>query len=223
MSAQPVEVRQCPKCQQAAVTLVMEWQHTTGSIETGQVTKEYRCQQCGGWQVLPPRLRLISFYIVGGILSVTTCVLGIPFFYLAWRQKNFEKRVPLVSGAPVPRLRFPGGPPRRTCGKCGGVARALNITRHTHRGIPTGTEYGYECGQCKLTFTTENVLGHVTSTLTALAILGFAAGFLVLAKSPGWKWGGGLVALAAGLFMLWNAASAVVNRFKHAPIEEHVL
>lgn len=215
--AVPTEVRQCPSCQQPAVLMVMEWQHTTGGFATGSVTREYRCQDCGKWQIRRPKTTAIAWWVVGAIFTVTTCVFGLPWLYLAWREGQFDQRVPLVPGASVPAMRFPGGPPKRTCGKCGGIAHAVNITRHTHRGIPTGTDYDYQCAQCSLKFTTENVLGHVTSSFGFLALLGASLAFFAVAKSAGWKWGGTIVAGLLAGFLGWQNIERILNRYRHPP------
>lgn len=219
--AVPVEVRQCRSCQQPAVLLVMEWQHTTGSFATGEVTREYRCQQCGQWTVRRPKSTAIAYWIVGSIFTVTTCVFGLPWLFLAWREGQFDKRLPLVAGAPVPQMRFPGGPPKRTCAKCGGIARAVNITRHTHRGVPTGTEFEYQCGQCNLKFTTENVLGSITSGFGFFALLGVSMAFFAGATHPGWKWGGSIVSGLLAGFLGWQTLERILNRSKHKAIEHN--
>jgi DNA-directed RNA polymerase subunit RPC12/RpoP len=221
LTAAPTEVRQCAACQQPALVVVMEWQHTTGGISTGSVTREYRCQNCGTWAVRRPRPTVIAYWILG-VLFAPACGLGLPWLYLAWRDSQFDKRLPLVAGAATPAMRFPGGPPKRTCGKCGGIARAVNITRHTHRGVPTGTDYDYQCGQCGLKFTTENVLGHVTSSLGFFALLGVSMAFFVGAQSAGWKWGGSIVSGLLAGFLGWQNIERVLNRSKHRALEEGV-
>jgi hypothetical protein len=222
MSSQPVEVRQCPKCQQPTVLMVMEWKHESMGIALNQSTRDYRCQSCGKWFVRRSRNGVISLWIVG-VIGMLGCFTGLPFLYLAWLQHTFDQRLPLVPNAPEPRLRFPGGAPKRSCGKCGGIAKAMNITRHTHNGLPTGTDYEYVCGQCGLQFTTENFLGHAFSTASGLLIGGIAAAFFLGAKAPGWRWGGSIVAALLAAFLLGQVATRVVNRFKHKPLEEHVL
>ena len=222
MSTPPVDVRQCPKCSQPAVLLVMEWQHTTFGVSTNESTREYRCQACGEWYVRRARTRVIALWIVGVLLSIP-CLLGAPVLYLAWREGTFEQRLPLQLGVPVPRLRFPGGPPKRTCGKCNGTATAIRITRNTHNGVPTGTDYDYQCAGCGLQFSTQNFLGHVFSTLSGAAMGGAAAGFFFLAQSAGWKWGGtGVMAVGAGFFA-WHSLEGVLNRVKHKAVVETVL
>lgn len=202
------------------MVLVNEWHHSMNGANTNEVTRDYRCQQCGAWQEQGPRSRLIAWWIVG-VLLLPTCI-GLPFLVLAYRLQTFDKRVPVMPGVPAPRVRFPGGPPKRTC-SCQGVAVARNITRHTHNGVPTGTDYEYECTSCKRTFTTENVLGTATSLFGALVLLGIGVAFLVSASSPGWKWGGGLGLGGLGLFLGVQTGGRVVNRFKYPPVEEHVL
>jgi hypothetical protein len=219
MSSTPTEVRQCAKCQQPTVVLVMEWEHSTFGAATHESTKDYRCQSCGAWFVRRARSRVIAFWIVGVLFSIP-CLLGAPFLYLAWLQSTFDKRLPIVTGAPEPRMRFPGGAPKRTCGKCGGIAKTVAITRHTHNGLPTGTDYDYVCGQCGLAFSTENFLGHAFSSFGGLALGGIAAGFFFGADSAGWKWGGSIVAALLTVFLLGQNAVRIANRFKHKVIED---
>lgn len=221
-STPPVEVRQCPRCQQPAVVVVMEWQHTSHGLSLNQSTREYRCQNCGAWHVRRSRNGVLSLWIVG-VLGLPGCGVGLPFLYLAWRQHTFDQRLPLAPGTPEPRLRFPGGAPKRSCGKCGGIAKAVSSTRHTHNGVPTGTDHEYQCGQCGLTFTTENFLGHAFSTFGGLMLVGVSAAFLVSGQSPGWRWGGGLVTAVLALFLLGQSAVRLFHRFKHRVLEEHVL
>lgn len=219
MSA-PIEVRQCPKCSAPAVVLVTEWQHTTSGVATGAVTKEYRCQACGAWQVLRPTLSSISLW-VAGILLLPACGLGLPFIWVAWQNGRFDERVKRVD-APAPVMKFPGGPPKRQC-TCGGVAAAVEITRHTHRGIPTGTEFVYACASCKKQFETENVLGHFTSSFLTVACLGVALAFLAGATSPMWRWGGGGVMALITALVGWAGVSKLVNRFKYKEVEAPVV
>lgn len=215
------EVRLCPKCQHPSVVMVMEWQHTTFGAASNESTKDYRCQSCGAWAVRHARSRLIAFWILG-VLLLPTCI-GLPFLYLAWRQSTFDQRLPVVPGVPEPRLRFPGGAPRRTCGKCGGIAKTVRITRHTHNGVPTGTDYDYQCGQCALEFSTENFLGHAFSAMGGVLLAGVSVAFFAGAQSPWWRWGGGLGMALFALFLLGQGVVRIINRFKHPVLEEHVL
>jgi hypothetical protein len=217
----PVEVRQCPKCEQPAVVMVQEWQHTMFGGATNESTKDYRCQGCGAWYVKRASSRVIAFWIVGVLFSIP-CLFGAPLLYLAWRQQTFDKWLPLVS-APAPRMRFPGGAPLRTCGKCGGRAKAMRITRHTHNGLPTGTDYEYVCGQCGLEFSTENFLGHAFSTMGGLLLGGIAASFYFGSEEPKWRWGGTIVMGLLTVFLLGQSTARMMNRLKHKAVEETVL
>jgi hypothetical protein len=221
MSAAAVEVRQCPKCQQPAVVLVMSWQHETWGVSSGQTTREYRCQQCGAWETKRSSTKMMAYWILGVLLAPAG--FGLLFLWLAWRDGKFDVRVPLVPGAPEPRLQFPGGPPKRTCAGCSGVARAVQVTKHTHRGITTGIDYVYECAGCKKRFTTENVLGHVTSFVSVLFFLGITAAFFLRADSAAWRWGGTVVAGLSTGVMGWKFVERVLNRFRHRELVEHVL
>jgi ribosomal protein S27AE len=131
--------------------------------------------------------------------------------------------LPITPGVPAPRSRFPGGAPKRTCGKCGGIAKALRITRHTHKGMPTGTDSEYVCGQCGLEFTTENVLGHAFSTAGGAMLGAVSAAFFFSARSAGWKWGGSIVMALFAALLLGQAVVRIANRFKHKEREENVL
>lgn len=222
MSAFPEEVRQCPSCEHPAVLLVMDWKHSMNGMQTHESTKEYRCQDCGAWQVRQARSRVIAMWILGVIFSIP-CFFGLPFLFLAWRQSNFDKRVPIVPGAMVPRLRFPGGPPLRTCGKCSGRAKAMKITRHSHNGMPTGTDYEYVCAGCGLQFTTENFLGHAFSFFGGVVLAGVALGFAFGAKDLLWRLGGTIVVGALATFVLGQSVTRIMNRFKHKELVETVL
>lgn len=212
------EVRLCPSCGQTAVVLVNDWKHTTNfGGATGESTQDFRCQECGKTYVKPPRSKVIAYWILG-VIFLPTCGLGLVFLYLARRHSKFDQRVQVVQGAPLPQLRFPGGPPERTCGKCEGVARATQTTRHTHNGVPTGTDHVYTCGKCGLTFEIEDALGHGVAFFGASLLLGGAAAFFFIAQSAGWKWGGGIVCTLIAGFVFWQGGERIANRFKHKPI-----
>jgi hypothetical protein len=222
MSEKPTEVRQCPKCHIASVVQVMEWQHVSGSVSLNQQTTEFRCQQCGSWFVRRPTFKIAVFWILG-VLFLPMCLLGVPFLVIAWRQHTFEKRLPVVAGAPVPQLRFPGGPPKRTCHSCGAVCVATKITRNTHNGVPTGTDFEYQCTSCKVEFETEDVLGHCGNTFASLMFLGIAALFVFQAQKPGWRWGGSLVSLGFALLIGFQTGRRILNQFQNPPIVERIL
>lgn len=199
---------------------VFAWQHTTFGASTGDTTRELRCQSCGAWFVIRARSRQIALWIVGGVLTLTTCVGGIPFFVVAWMRGQVEKSLPVLPGAPVPHMRFRGGPPLRSCSKCSGVATAIRVTRSTHNGLPTGTEYEYQCAQCSATFIVESPWGHIFAAFSGLLIAAVAAAFLLTSKSAGWRWGGGGVASAVALLLFGQVASRLLNRFRNPAIDE---
>ncbi len=200
----------------------MEWEHSSSGVALNQSTREYRCQNCGAWQVKLPRFRVLAYWILG-VLGSFLCVAGLPFLYLGWRQHAFDRRISIVPGVPAPRLRFPGGAPKRTCGKCGGVAKTIQIVRHTHNGVPTGTDYEYQCGQCNFQFFTENVLGHVVSSFGGLVLVGVTFGFYFGATSAWWKWGGTIGAASLTGFIVAQNAIRLWNRSRHKVLEENVL
>lgn len=209
------EVRQCSKCQAQAVVEVFRWEHEG----LNDATIEYRCQACGAWHVRAAKYRTLALWIVGGVFTVTTCVFGLPLLAWAWWRQSFDKRVPIVPGvAPPPSIRFPGGPPKRTCAKCGGMALPMNIVRHTHRGVPTGDEYEYLCVGCGLKFETENTLGSVTSALGVAVLQAISAAFYFSAESAGWKWSGTLGCGALSGFLAWQLIERVMNRVKHRAV-----
>lgn len=212
------EVRMCPKCGVAEVVLVHEWKHTSNfGGATGEATLDFRCQQCGRWYIKKPKSKIWAYWIIG-VIFLPLCGFGAPFIYLAWRLQNFDRRVQVVQGAPLPPLRFPSGPPQRSCGKCEGVAAATRTTRHSHNGVPTGTDYVYTCQKCGLVFEVEDALAHSVGFVSGAAALGAGAAFFFLAESAGAKWGGGIVlALISGLAFL-RGGERLWNRFKHPPI-----
>jgi hypothetical protein len=212
-AAAAIEVRACPKCQAPAVTNVFTWTHTTWGTGTGQFTHEYRCQACGASFVVRPKSHVIGLFLAGAILSFS-CI-GLPMLYVAWRRWTVESRIPVVPGAPPPLLRFRGGPPLRSCGECAGTATAMKITRHTHNGIPTGTEYGYACAGCAREFTVESFLGQFISIVSGLLLAGGAALFVIEGTTPAWRWGGSAVCSLLALFLLVQAGRRLMNRLRN--------
>jgi hypothetical protein len=216
------DVRLCPKCGETAVVLVTDWKHTQFGRESGESTKDYRCQGCGKWFIKKPKSREIAYWILGAIFTVP-CGFGIPWLYLAWRLRTFDRRVQRVEGAPLPPIRYPGGPPKRRCAKCEGVATAVKITRHTHNGVPTGTDHEYQCEKCGLTFETEDALGHTVGFFASAVVLGISAAFFFGADSAGWKYGGSIVSLLVAGVVIWQGVERLLNRKKHAAIEGNAL
>lgn len=206
------EVRQCPKCNQPAVVLAFEWKHTVWGGATGSVTRDFRCQNCGAKFTLRPRGYNIGLWVAGVLLTLTTLVLGLPFLYVAWRRGRIAKQMVVVPGAPLPPMRYRGGPPVRTCAACGGYAVAFNITRRVHNGIPSGTEYEYRCMGCQAEFMVESVGGMLSSLFAAVVIGAIAAAFWFGAHAPGWRFGGAAVAGLLAVFMAWTVFSRLRAR-----------
>lgn len=216
------EVRQCAKCHQAAVILVNEWQHTGTFGSTGEVTQDFRCQRCGAWFIRRSKMRAISLW-VAGVLLLPACGIGLPFLWLAWMNGRFDERLKVMPDAPVPATQFPGGPPQRIHAACMGVATAVKITRHTNRGIPTGTEYTYRCAQCAEEFTTETWWGSVTSMWSAVICAFVAFAFFTQGDSPAWKYGGSGVMVIITALVSWSGVSSIINRFKHKEVTAPVV
>lgn len=210
MTDESPEVRRCAKCEQPAVVLVNDWKHSINGLKTSESTRDYRCQECGAWFVRRSRARVLALWIVGVLLSLTP--VGIPCLYLAWRHQTFDRRLPVVVGAPMPPMRFPGGPPERTCQKCAAIAMPVRITRHTHNGLPTGTDSQYRCGGCGLEFTITDAWGHIFAGLMIAALAGVALAFHSWGTTPGWKWGGlgGATLGAVGIAIQYG--TRLVNR-----------
>lgn len=210
-------VRRCSKCEQAAVVLVHDWKHTVGGSTTSWSTKDYRCQNCGAKYRIRPRMQTILGLCVG-VMAATT-IIGIPLFVLYWRRHTVPGRILPVPGAPMPPIRFADGPPRRTCSGCGTAATVYNVTRETHNGIPTGTEYKYRCGGCNREFIVQSVWGIVFGTFMTLLVVAAAWGFFTLAETPGWRWGGAGVCGAIALLLFGHISSQIRTRAKHPIVE----
>jgi DNA-directed RNA polymerase subunit RPC12/RpoP len=208
-------VRGCEDCGQAAVVQVFAWQHSFHGMQTNETTRELRCQACGAWFKIHPKGKILGLWIMGGVMTLTTCLGGIPIFFLAWRRSQTEKRLPIIPGAPIPALRYPGGPPRRTCRGCKNALAASRVTRESTNGVPTGTEYEYQCATCNRRFVIESPLRHVFAVLGTMLMLSFCAAFLVWAESPGWRYGGSIVTMLIGLFLILQSGNRLLNRFRH--------
>jgi hypothetical protein len=212
-SSAPVEVRRCSKCQEPAVVKVFEWQHSYG-----QSTRDYRCQACGVKFSIPPKAQAWGMIIAGALTCFAVFPLG--FVWWGWYRLTQEKRWPLVPGASPPLMRYQDGPPVRRCGTCQQNATLQSVTRHTSRGLPSGTEYVYACGPCNKTFTIESVWGMTVSSLAGLVLLAIGAGVFLNAESAGWKYGGSAVALLLAGFMATQVAVRISNRFKYPVVDE---
>ena len=198
--------------------LVHDWQHT-GSFDTptGMSTKDYRCQNCGKRYRVRPRLQTILGLFVG-VMAATT-IIGLPLFFVFWRRHTVPGRILPVPGAPMPAMRFPDGPPQRACGGCATAATVKKVTRHIHNGIPTDTEFVYRCGMCNREFTLHSVGGIVFNTLMALIVVAAAWGFVALAESPGWRWGGSGVCAAIALLLFGQSIAWIRAHAAHPIID----
>lgn len=211
------DIRQCNRCNTPAMLLVMNWQHTTWGASTGQSTEEWRCQACGTWAVKRRKTTVWALWICGVLFCFFPPAAAL-CLWLAYRQHTFDRRHPLIDGVPPPKMNFPGGPPVRRCAACGKDSVAIRITRHTHNGVPTGTDFDYQCTGCKQEFSTQNALGLSMQALMTLAVLGITAAFFFQGTTPAWKWGG--TAVFAGITGLlgFQLVKHVANRFQNPPV-----
>ena len=214
------EIRRCSGCNEAAVLPGAVWQHTTFSAKSGIQTREFRCQACGKSFTIRPRARLIGF-IIAGVLLLPTCM-GLPILGFSWWWWTQERRIPLVPDAAPVKRRFREGPPQRICGGCGGPAVATNITRHTHNGVPTGTDYVYACRSCNKGFTLESPWGHIFSFMGTSLVAIVAASFLAYGTTAGWKYGGGGVAGVIGTVLLVQNAGRLLARSRN-PVDARIM
>jgi DNA-directed RNA polymerase subunit RPC12/RpoP len=207
------EVRWCSSCHHNAVVLVGRWQHTTGGSATGETTRDYRCQHCGKKYRIRPRLHTTLGMIVG-VMAATT-IIGLPIFFVYWRRHNVHKRIPPAAGAPMPPMRFFDGPPLRACGGCQTPATVQKVTRTSHNGIPTGTEYVYGCATCSREFTIQSAWGIVFGALMGLLVVAATAAFVAWAETPGWFWGGSIVCGLIALLLLGSTVAQIRARIRH--------
>jgi len=195
--------------------LTTAWRHTGAAAFPGEMTREYRCQNCGAKYTLRARARIITLWMVGGLLTLFTLLFGLPFLYFAYRAGREESRIPLVPDAPMPERRFPDGPPVRICGACGAPAVAVKVTRNRTNGLPSGIEYDYCCSSCQREFTVESLWGQLLTTLSALVVAGIAAAFWFVAESPGWRYGGTVVTGLLALLVLVQVVKRFVARLQN--------
>jgi hypothetical protein len=214
------EVRRCAKCHEAAVVLVFEWKQSYGGVDSGTSVRDYRCQACGARFSLHPRVTNITFMVIGLVMGLAIFPLGFTIF--GWVRLRRDKANPVVPGAARPAMRFRDGPPARQCGKCGEELSLKGITRHTSRGLPTGTTYDYGCPRCPNAFTIESAWGQIFSALSGVLVGAIGVGFFFGATGLGWKYGGSIVFVGAALFMFWQVFERVQNRLKNPEFEPPV-
>lgn len=211
------EVRRCAKCAEPAVVLVFEWKHTYNGISSGTSTRDYRCQSCGARFSIHPKVSSWTFIVIGLVLAWGVLPLGFTIF--GWWRLRRDSINPVVPGAPRPLMRFKDGPPQRRCGTCQHPVALTRVTRRASRGMPTGTEYEYACQPCKKTFVIESLWGHCVSIMGAGLLAAITGGLLIAATHPGWRYGGGAVALALTVFWVIQTAQRIANHFSHPVID----
>jgi DNA-directed RNA polymerase subunit RPC12/RpoP len=212
------EVRQCAKCHEPAVVLVFEWKHTYGGADSRYSTRDYRCQACGAKFSLHPRIGSWTFVALGILMSPAIFPLGFTLF--GWMRLRRDGANPVMPNAPRPQLKYRDGPPVRKCVTCGNPVALTRVTRHTSRGIPTGTEYEYACGPCKKEFTIESAWGHTFSLMGGALVVSLGLAFLLTAQSPGWKYGGGGAMTLLAVFLIGQTGVRVSNRFRYPVVDE---
>ena len=197
--------------------MTFEWKHSMSGMETGSSTRDYRCQGCGAKFSIYPRVTSITFIVIG--LAMACAIFPLGFAVFGWLRLRTDKNNPVVPGAPRPQLKYRDGPPVRRCGTCGNPVALTKVTRHTSRGLPTGTEYEYACAPCNKAFVVESAWGHTTSLLGGLMVGAIAAAFFVESKSAGWKYGGGGVAVLLCVFVVGQTGVRIANRFRYPVVD----
>ena len=210
------EVRRCASCGQSALVSVRAWQHTHFGAASNIVTYDCQCQSCGTRVTLQPRARILGFYIAG-VLLLPTVIPGAIVLWMAISRSRAWKRNPVVPGAPMPAMRFQSGPGNRRCG-CGGTATMKKVTRHTHNGIPTGTEYEYACGSCGKGFVIESFAGLFFSFLGASVLAAVSYAVIGHVEKPLSRWGWGLGLALLALLLAAQASSRIAAYFRHPTI-----
>ena len=211
--AEVPEVRRCAKCQQASVVLAQEWQHRAAGSNTGQVTRDYRCQSCGAKFRVRPRL-YTTIHLCCSVLPALT-IIGIPWLVVAWRRHTVLARIPVISGAPAPRMRFALGPPPRACGRCADTATVQSVKRTAMNGISMGTEFLYRCPKCDNQFTVHSPWAIVLGALLGLVCVAGVWAFLSFAGTPGWRYGGAGVVAAIVLLLFGQCYAQTQTRRRH--------
>jgi hypothetical protein len=181
------EVRRCASCGSASVIVCQAWAHSFSGQETGQVTRDCRCQACGAKATLRDPKAIRTFKIIAWVFLIT--ILGFPIMmFKVWRWNRAWDGNPLVPDAPFPRIVYWRGPGNRRCGRCGQVARLVSVTRNTRNGIPMGTDCDYACVGCKQEFKTESAGGILVNFMgAALFTVGGWAWFKSMQAWSGWK------------------------------------
>lgn len=194
------EVRRCAQCGQPAAICVTEWQHTTLGMPIGIATRDFSCQACGAAFSLDPKRDLWIWGTLAALFSCTCIGALHPAAVTLWKAWPYLKN-PVVPGAEAPVIRYRAGEPARRCAKCGGVAVCVRVTRRSTNGIPTGTDYEYECRGCRRQFTTVSAGSHVVNAIAAPLL--FALGFGCLPVGAV-LWLFALAAIGLSAVYLWD-------------------
>ncbi len=210
------EVRRCHSCKAAAVLPGTAWKHTHWGVSSNVTTREFRCQACGKGFSIRPRARLVG-YLIAGVLLLPTCI-GLPVLAMAWWMWKQDAWNPVLPDAAPVQRRFPVGPLPRRCSACSGAAVATRVTRHVHNGVPMGTDTVFTCQGCGQEFTLDSPWGHVVSVASTALIGGVAAAFLLVAESPGWRFGGGGVSALIAAALLVQVVLRLLARVRNPPL-----
>jgi len=209
------EVRRCGRCGKDAVIVCQAWEQAFNGMSTGAVTRDCRCQACGTQVTLRDPKAIRNMKIVAWIMVIA--IIPTPFMLaMVWRWNRRWDKNPLVPDAPFPKIQHWRGPGNRRCGGCGKVARLVGVTRHSHNGIPTGTDCSYSCPSCNRSFETESIGGLLFSLVIGGGIGAGGAAWFWLSKEPTpWRTYGGPALALVGLWLvlraLRRAGAAITN------------
>jgi hypothetical protein len=204
------EIRRCQSCGSPTLVCFNAWQHSFSGHQTGRITRDCRCQTCGKVVILHDPTGIKILWVVGFVLLLTIFP-GVLALLLAWSRSRAWKNNPIVPGTAYPEIRHRIGPGDRRCSRCGKSCKLTSVTRHRHNGVPTGTDYEYECSGCGYAFKTESVGGIVFSVFIGLFFMG--CGYALLqssAESAGLRYGGGIGAMLASGFLIFQAGKRAV-------------
>lgn len=201
-------VRRCPHCLQPSAVLIIDWQDEVYGIKTGVATQEYRCQSCGKRFKIHAKRENTILLVLGIALLFFMFPAGLLLLFIARRRWKLAARAPLLPDARIPAIRYQEGPPRRRCGACGNLCRAVRVARESHNGIPMGMEIEYECSGCGRQFTIGSTGSNIGLGFTALFFLAAGAALWFFLESM-WKYAGMIASAAFGLLMAYDLAKRI--------------